>query len=264
MDDIGKADSLVNECDRRMRSAFGKQLDQCQQTLDKAVSACSGCIDHHCDQAETTCDKCYRKIENSLIGQLAQVYNRLVKFGVTFPTSLELEETAAGGGRPLAQIPVAPQPGQLGPAEGFMQPPPGAGPSSPTPAAQAAQPAFPPFGGANLMPGPVPTSPTPYSGSQTPYRPFSGTNTPPGPKKRSSDCLEIDLCDDLYGWLRFWGQEAQPFFFYWWRAWRANYMPGDPANQENNHPPPEAVEKYPLLPMGEVETGQTEDVISAG
>jgi hypothetical protein len=102
------------------------------------------------------------------------------------------------------------------------------------------------------MPGPVPTSPTPYTGSQTPYRPFSGANTPPGPKKRPSDCLEIDLCDDLYGWFRYWGQEAQPFLFYWWRwlQWQHRRVDGTQADPDEK--PPESDWQW-IVPTYEAE-----------
>jgi hypothetical protein len=216
-----------------MTEHFTKALDQCQATLNRCVSSCSGCIDEHCDTVQRTCDKCNRKVDDYLVGQLATLYNRLARFGVSLPTDQELQGAATGGGRPLAPLPEPggsiPQPsmmGDMGPAAGLPLNPPES--AIPTPYSPPALPTRP-----TPTPEPAGSSSRPYAGSQTAYSPIGGTNPPAATRKKPGDCLEVDLCDDLYAWFRFWGNQAQPFFATWWNGWlwwntSVNGKPVDP------------------------------------
>jgi hypothetical protein len=68
----------------------------------------------------------------------------------------------------------------------------------------------------------------------------------------------------LYGWLKFWGREFYPWWVAWWQSRSRWVGKGNPEDENNPPPPPFAKEEYPLFPMKEVETGITQEVISAG
>lgn len=138
MRQLGEADQLVHACGSRIQAHFTGQLDQCAELVRGVTGRCDGCFHLLCDQAESIVQKCGRRIDEFLIGKLAFCYNLLGRFGVSFPTRQQLEESTGAGGAPVAGrqpvqppargLPVkfrgGPDDGQVGPAQGERVPAP--------------------------------------------------------------------------------------------------------------------------------------------
>jgi hypothetical protein len=247
----------LDACGRRLHGHLAGQLDTCAATIDRCDSSCAGCVHLHCDQAEAMAQKCAAKIDDFLVGKLSFCYATLARFGVSFPSTGELESAAGTDGRPFpapmpeaAQPLAAPQPALLAAGESSF------------PALDEldeARPDIPPPTSPESLGGlaTLPDSPSPLPAGGPTVLPGMGVRPllePPGKPKTA--CQEIDICRDgaFWWWLTWWSWWYRWwyywFWFYfrwWWRWYSYRYgRPGDPGTA-----PTQAESLVPLDSMGD-------------